>query len=257
MKLLVDIGNSRIKWATLDGKKMSATQDFERKSGIKAQLTKHWKSLEHIESIWVANVAGEKMASQLSEWANKKWQRQPVFITTEARRFGVKNAYDNPEQLGVDRWLSLVAMRQRNKQTTCIIDCGTAITVDLLSTDGQHQGGLILPGLTLIRQTLIQGTDAITEKTEDVAFSLLATNTFSAIQAGSLYSISATLHSLIEDLQQNFKQNLRIVLTGGDAATLQKYLPAKVELNPDLVLKGLRRYAQQEVVTAESQPEEA
>ena len=246
MNLLIDIGNSRIKWATLDDKELSASAFLERKTtGLKTQLNKAWKPLKNIEAVWVSNVAGEKVALQLTDWCEKNWQMTPNFISAEAKRFGVSNAYDKPETLGTDRWLGLVAVRQHLQKACCIIDCGTAITVDILTANGQHQGGFIMPGLGLMRSTLAAGTDALTENTDDVAFNLLATNTYSAIQAGTLYSISATLENLIRDLQQNFNNEIRFIISGGDAAAIQPLLPDDVELDSDIVLKGLKLYARQ------------
>ena len=246
MNLLIDIVNSRIKWATLDDKELSASAFLERKTtGLKTQLNKAWKPLKNIEAVWVSNVAGEKVALQLTEWCEKNWQITPNFISAEAKRFGVSNAYDKPETLGTDRWLGLVAVRQHLQKACCIIDCGTAITVDILTANGQHQGGFIMPGLGLMRSTLAAGTDALTENTDDVAFNLLATNTYSAIQAGTLYSISATLENLIRDLQQNFNNEIRFIISGGDAVAIQPLLPDDVELDSDIVLKGLKLYARQ------------
>lgn len=246
MKLLIDIGNSRIKWATLDDNGLSESQFIERKTtGLKTQFNKIWKPIKAIEAIWVSNVAGDKIASQLTEWAEKTWQITPNFVQAEQKRFGVSNAYDKPETLGVDRWLGLVAVRQHLQKACCIIDCGTAITVDIVTANGQHQGGFILPGLDLMRSTLAAGTDALTENTDEVAFNLLATNTYSAIQAGTLYSISATLENLIRDLQQNFDHDIRFVISGGDAEAIQALLPDEIEIDTNIVIKGLKLYAKQ------------
>ena len=82
MKLLIDIGNCRVKWATLDDNGLSDSQFFERKTtGLKTQFNKIWKPLKDVESVWVSNVAGDKIASQFSEWAKKTWQ-----ITTSVYR---------------------------------------------------------------------------------------------------------------------------------------------------------------------------
>ena len=246
MNLLIDIGNSRLKWATLDDNGRSDSQFFERKTtGMKTQFNKSWKSLKNVDAIWVSNVGGDKVAAQLSEWTEKNWQITPNFVRAEAKRFGVSNAYDKPESLGADRWLSMLAIRKNLQKACCIIDCGTAITVDVISAKGQHLGGFILPGLGLMRTTLATGTDALTENTDDVAFNLLATNTYSAIQAGTLYSITATLENLIRDLQQNFDNEVVFAISGGDADAIQRLLPETVKADIDLVLKGLQQYAKQ------------
>ncbi|WP_297813030.1 type III pantothenate kinase [uncultured Methylophaga sp.] len=246
MKLLVDIGNSRVKWTVMDKDGLADSQDFQRsKTGIKASLNKVWKSLTDVEAVFVANVAGDKLAQQLTEWTQKQWQLTPTFVSSEAKRFGVSNAYDEPEKLGIDRWLSLIAARQHARQAQCVIDCGTAMTIDIVSKTGQHQGGMILPGLSLMRSSLAANTDALTEAPGEKEFKTLATNTFSAIHAGTLYSISATLERIINDLRQGFDNQIRFIITGGDAMQLLPLLPDDIHHYPDIVLKGLAFYARQ------------
>jgi type III pantothenate kinase len=246
MILLVDIGNSQIKWTTIKSKVLADSQHFSRpKTGIKAALNKAWKSLEDIEAVFVSNVAGDKIAAQLTEWIDKQWKLTPVFVQSEKRRFGVTNTYEQPETLGVDRWLAIVAGRQHARQVTCIIDCGTAITVDIVTEKGQHQGGLIVPGLSLMKKMLTDNTDALSNVTQENEFNLLATNTHSAIQAGTLYMVTATLENLINDLQQNFTDEVRFLITGGDAEELIPLMPQPLIHEPDLVLKGLAQYARQ------------
>lgn len=246
MKLLVDIGNSRVKWFWLDDNGLQPGDFFiKTKTGIKAGLTKAWKSFTLPSEIIVSNVAGDKIAQQLNDWTEKNWQITPDFIQSEKKRFGVLNAYEQPETLGVDRWLNLIAARQHSRQPVCIIDCGTAITVDIVTEKGQHQGGMILPGLAMMRSTLAAQTDALTEQVDSSEFNLLATNTFSAIQVGTLYSVTATLDNIISDLKHSFNDNIRFVLTGGDTETLIEFLPAGIEVDQQLVFKGLRLYAKQ------------
>lgn len=247
MKLLVDIGNSRVKWATMDKSGLSDSQSFQRsKTGIKAALNKAWKSLNDIEAVYVANVGGDKLGQQLAEWTEKNWQLSPVFVKSEQKHFGVTNAYEEADKLGIDRWLSLIAARQHARQAQCVIDCGTAMTIDIVSKSGQHQGGMILPGLSLMRSSLTANTDALTEEPDAKEFKTLATNTFSAIQAGTLYSVTATLERIINDLRQNFKNQVRFIITGGDAEQLLPLLPDDVNHYPDIVLKGLAFYARQD-----------
>jgi type III pantothenate kinase len=256
MKLLVDIGNSCIKWATLDENGLSDGAYFQRpKTSIKAALNKAWKAYENIEAIFVANVAGEKLATQLTEWAEKQWQVTPQFVQSEQKRFGVSNAYDEPESLGVDRWLSLISARQHARQAQCVIDCGTAITIDIVTRNGQHQGGMILPGLTLMRRSLATDTHALTEELDEQAFKTLATNTASAIQVGTLYSVSASLNQIIDDLTQSFNKQIRFIITGGDAKQILPMLPDNVYHYPDIVLKGLAFYARQANQTAQTNNE--
>ncbi|MCX4188215.1 type III pantothenate kinase [Methylophaga sp. OBS4] len=247
MKLLVDIGNSRVKWTCVDKDGIAEGQSFQRsKTGIKASLNKAWKALTDISAVYVANVAGDKLAEQLTDWTEKQWQLTPKFVSTEKKRFGVTNAYEDPEKLGIDRWLSLIAARQHARQAQCIIDCGTAITIDIVTKTGVHKGGMILPGLGLMRSSLAANANALTEETDEQEFATLATNTFSAIQAGTLYSVTATLERIINDLKDNFDDHIRFIITGGDAEQLLPLLSDEVTFYPDIVLKGLAFYARQD-----------
>ena len=246
MKLLVDIGNTCVKWAVLEKGGPIESQSFTRKkTTIKSSLTSEWKALEGIESIHVSNVAGDKIAQQLTEWTEKKWQITPTFVKSESKRFGVTNSYSDPELLGIDRWLAIIAARQHARQATCIIDCGTAITVDIVTKYGIHQGGMILPGLSLMREALGDNTN-MSDNAEISDFKTLAVNTQSAIQAGTLYTVSASLERLIDDLSTQFDNKIRFIITGGDAETILPLISASISHYPDIVLKGLAYYARQD-----------
>ena len=248
MKLLVDIGNSRIKWACISLVGLTKSQNFNlNKTEIKDSLTRHWKEISDVEAIFVSNIAGEKIAQQLSEWTTKQWELEPKFVTSEQKRFGVVNAYKQPEKLGVDRWLSLIVARQYARMATCVIDCGTAITLDIVTKHGEHQGGMIIPGLKLMRQALTHNTNAIKNISDKGSeFKILAINTFSAVQSGTLYSITATVERLISDLRQQFNNRIRFIITGGDAETVLPLLSTTVAHYPNIVLKGLAYYARQD-----------
>jgi len=246
MKLLIDIGNTRVKWAILESGHLGESDNFIRsKTGIKASLNSHWKKLENISDVFVSNVAGETIAQQLEDWTKKHWEISPTFVKSESKKFGVTNAYDQPDQLGVDRWLALIAVRQHARQATCLIDCGTAITIDTVTKNGLHQGGLILPGLDMIRDALTKKVDISDTTTEISEFQTLATNTYSAIQAGTLYTITASLNQIINDLRIEYDNKIRFIITGGSAETILPLLPEKTAHYPDVVLKGLAYYARQ------------
>ena len=245
MKLLVDIGNSRIKWAILQVGALESHSFTRKKTGIKSSLKSEWKALEDITSVHVSNVAGDKIAQQLTEWTEKQWDITPKFVQSEKKRFGVTNSYEQAELLGVDRWLALIAARQHARQATCVIDCGTAITIDIVTKYGQHQGGMILPGLSLMRDALLDKTSDISGTIEDSNFKTLAINTQSAVQAGTLYMVTASLERLIDDLREQFNNRIRFIITGGDAESLIPLLPTQISHYPDIVLKGLAYYARQ------------
>lgn len=249
MILLVDIGNSRIKWARLSGGKPAEVDAVIRdKTGIKRVLSKVWKDLDKVERVVVANVGGPKIAEQFKEWTENCWQVTPEFLLTRGNSYGVRNAYTKPETLGVDRWLALIAVRQHyrsanSKSATCIVDCGSAITIDVLAADGKHLGGLIIPGLNTMSKLLVDNTAGIDGIVEEMEYSLLASTTSTAVNAGALYASVAFIDRVGADLAATIKGSLKYVITGGDASKITPLLRDKYEHIPDLVLRGLARVA--------------
>ena len=148
-----------------------------------------------------------------------------------------------PEQLGVDRWSAIVGAWQRYRSALCIIDAGSALTIDLLSSKGQHFGGIILPGLGLMQSVLIKDTSDISYFF-DQSSSFSSSNdwygksTASAVSKGCLFSITKTIESAVNKFSESVEKP-KIVMTGGDAHLLLDNLPIKVEHLPFLVLEGL------------------
>jgi type III pantothenate kinase len=248
--LLVDIGTSRIKWAPLDGGKPGEAEVMVRgKTGIKRALSRAWKGLNSVERVVVANVGGSKVSEQLAEWTENAWQVTPEFLVARNSGYGVRNAYLKPETLGIDRWLALIAVRQRyrgaqSKGAACVVDCGSAITIDVLAADGRHLGGLIIPGLAMMDKLLIDNTAGINgTNPPEMEYSLLANATSTAVSAGALYAAVAFIDRITMDVAVETKGELRRVITGGDAPRILPLLQDKYEHIPDLVLWGLARVA--------------
>jgi type III pantothenate kinase len=128
----------------------------------------------------------------------------------------------------------LVAVWQQYQAPACIVDCGTAITVDLLDAHGRHQGGLISPGLTLMKQSLGQGTEALPVSQASHGFGL-ADSTEAAIYSGTLMAAIG----LVEHVLAQHPSGVRLILTGGDAELIAGQLDAAADVDPDLVLRGL------------------
>ena len=156
----------------------------------------------------------------------------------QANYAGLQCGYEQPEQLGIDRWLQVLAVARNPEQNYCVISCGTALTIDL--ADGlQHLGGYILPNLYLQRDSLIQNTKGI--KIPDAAFDELGPgrNTIDAVHHGILLGLVSTIEKV---LQQSPRQ---LILTGGDAPVFARYLAEYAPcIENDLLLKGLQYYIQ-------------
>lgn len=171
-------------------------------------------------------------------------------VVAQAQAYGVRCAYDTPAQLGADRWAALVAARVHVDGSSCVIDCGTAMTIDVLTADGRHAGGLIVPGLEMMRHGLTSSTGQIRadEEEVDVGHSLFTVHdTSSAVQAGIMAASEGAVQQVLEQCFADWRHLPKCVLTGGDAEVLLPLIQAVqvagtapvVTHEADWVLKGL------------------
>lgn len=247
MILLLDAGNSRLKWAMLRNGVFEHGGSFEHAANAIGELASAaWSELEPPQTVLVANVAGEPFRRALNSWIKRRWKLIPEYLQSDAEAFGIRNAYREPARLGIDRWLVLLAARERYSGPLCIIDCGTALTIDVLAQDNRHLGGLIIPGMRLMQDALTGRAEGVRQQIQEASHeqvTLLGTDTGSAVAGGTLYAEVAVIDRVLADLRGELGQQLRCVLTGGDAQRLQPLLATQTENEPDLVLLGLARVA--------------
>jgi type III pantothenate kinase len=244
MILLLDVGNTRVKWAWLE--ELSLAQ-----AGAVAHDAMHTTWYAEIEAdgraperIVVSNVAGTTFEQAATAWAQARFGLRPEFITASETAFGIRNSYARPAALGVDRWLGMVAAWATVQRPTCILNVGTACTVDALDAHGRHLGGLILPGALLLQES-ITGLIETTEPAAGLAHAAPLANPLlpSLAQGGPLLGIylmlAATAERSIVEVERQTRELPRVVLTGGDARLVQPHLRYAAEFIPDLVLAGL------------------
>ena len=241
MKLLVDSGNSRLKWACIDQGKMASQQSADGGAALtQSTLDGIWGKFDPApRQIWIANVAGKGVAELMKRWIGVRWQICPNFVYSQAAAHGVTNGYREPCKLGVDRWLALVGACHLRLLPACIVDCGTALTLDVLDRRGNHLGGLISPGLMLMARSLGKGTAEVRFDTiPDTLDSVLADETVTAVGSGICHSAAGMIERVVNRLMVQ-RPDLHLVLTGGDAATISGMLAFESIVVPDLVLRGL------------------
>jgi len=247
VNLLVDIGNARIKWALQDADTWKVGEPLQRlHRAFKDIARPAWKDLDAPERVFVSNVAGEDYRKSVQTWIRRRWKVTPEFLPVTERQCGVTNAYSVPQRLGADRWASLLAVHAHYKGPAVVIDCGTAITIDAISADGTHLGGLIVPGMELMINALTVHVPGIQiDDTENQDISLLGRSTEAAVTGGVLYTAIALVERVFMDLQGELGARTNLLLTGGDAARILPLLGRRPEYVPDLVLKGLAVYAEE------------
>lgn len=234
MNLLIDMGNTRLKWAVLDNNGLSGSQAIMNQALSTETLVASWQALPRPESVKVSCVGQPALLALVATVAAQLW---PGLVCESVRAcanaYGVQNAYTQPEKLGVDRWLALLAVHHHYPGPACIVDCGTAITVDVLA-GGIHLGGMISPGLMLMKQALAAGTQALAISDTTAALRL-AQHTEAAIYSGTL---SAAV-GLVKQVLSQQPTPLALVLTGGDAELIAQQLDIERVVDSDLVLRGL------------------
>lgn len=183
------------------------------------------------------SVLGAVADDAFSSAVAAKWGCQPVFARADRTFRGlVTSAYEeSPERLGADRWLGLIG-GAGDCDVLCVAGCGTALTIDVL--DGTvHRGGYIVPGLSMMEGALLQGTRQVRYEPEQRAHISLGTNTASSVRNGALAASVAFIEAVVRAVRAD-----RLVLTGGDAATVAEAISVPCTVDPELLLKGMMRY---------------
>jgi len=238
MDLLIDIGNTNLKWARCDAGALGEMRAVRHHGGLPIDLHAAWELLETPDRILVGNVGGEAVTDALTHTCRARWNRSPRFVRPEACSHGVTIAYERPERLGVDRWLGLIAARQIASGSVIVVDAGTAVTYDLMLADGLHLGGLILPGIQMMRESLLAGTFIPRIEPEESSESW-ASDTAAAIAAGSIQAPAALAERLYGLLEARAGDCPELLITGGDAMRLLATIGCPARHIPDLVLRGL------------------
>jgi type III pantothenate kinase len=243
MNLLIDSGNSFVKWALATDE--SLTIEGSCPSNAVSSLHETWKNYDVPARVIVSNVAGKRVATEIRNAVSALWQLDAEFIVSSKNCCGLTNSYSKLEQLGVDRWMAMVAAHQKAKDSVIVVDCGTAVTIDLVNKNGLFIGGVILPGLNTAFQSLRADTDVV----EDISsikrdVSPVAQSTEDGVAAGVLLGLAGGIERVVREQSSLIDHTPAVFMTGGDAEKLAPYLAIAAVLQPDLVLQGLRIFSE-------------
>lgn len=243
MHLLIDLGNSRLKWAQYAaGLWRSDAALLDSEKNIEVLFDKAWGKIAKPQRVIVCSVSSAERLQALGQWVRMHWSVTAYIVRSQMEQLGVKNLYHRPEQLGADRWAALIGARGLTNSAACVVDAGTAVTVEALSARGEFLGGAIFPGLRLLRDSLARGTEAISAVTGN-ATDCLGRSTEDGVAAGTLFGLAGAVERLIDEYRRSLGEPMEIFLTGGDAPALAAHLHVPTAMIPDLVLKGLARIA--------------
>ena len=237
MKVLLDLGNSRCKFAILEPGETDTFGALQYRDGDRLEvIASVLQSHEQLDRVVVCSVLDHGLNDQLQE-------RNPAsrfyFLDPSENCFGVTSAYEDLGTLGADRLAALIAAKVRYPGSTCIVDCGTAVTVDALDQGGVHRGGVIFPGVGSMRTALDVDT-AMGVDEEAGSFTVPATSTRDAIYSGCLSAVAGGIIQAIDRMQEEGTPFDQVILTGGDGGLLIPLLAQEVIHEPYWVLEGLR-----------------
>lgn len=244
--LLVDLGNSRLKWALSRSGEVREPQALVHEGEFSAGLFDcAWANVVPPTRLVLANVAGANAADALQAWVCERWGLRAEFVVATRSACGVVNGYTEPARLGIDRWAAMVAAHHRYDESVIVVDCGTAITVDAIAADGHHLGGLIAPGCMLMRHALDAGTVGVGPTAHrGVAALNLGADSQSGVASGVLHGALGFIERALATARRALHGVPQAVITGGDAAVLAPFLAVPYAHEPELVLAGLALLAE-------------
>jgi len=239
---LIDLGNTRLKWARSDAIASGDTHAIAHDGTMKARLlAAAFAAIRPGDQAWIASVASPALTTAV-EAALHRHGATVVRASTQPACAGVRIAYADPSRLGVDRFLALLAAHARGQGAWLIVGVGTALTIDLLDADGVHHGGLIAASPTLMREALAQRAPHL--PVDGGAVVDFASDTTDALASGAILSARALVARSLRAARRRLDATPALLIAGGGAQALCDGWRLRAERVPDLVLRGLHVYAQ-------------
>jgi type III pantothenate kinase len=238
MILAIDAGNSRVKWGWHDGRRWVnlATVSLIEFAAANHDINPFAATHEDPERIVISNVAGDGAHQLLVNWTSI-FEAEPLWLRGEAERCGVRSRYELPEKLGSDRWAALVAARALHRGACLVVSAGTTTTADMLSAEGEFLGGVILPGVELMRFVLHEHTGRL--PLQEGRFSTTPRNTVDAIETGCRHAQAGA----VERMFRSMGGEPACLVSGGAGESLIEQLGIPCRYVENLVLEGLARIA--------------
>ena len=232
--IVVDAGNTRVKWGVHDGKAWVKTGAVATADA--GGLAGAWGPDTKAKRLVASNVAGATVQAHLEHLCEDAGLALTI-IRSEEEQLGVVNGYRDPGQLGTDRWAALIAAHHGGRGHKLVVCVGTALTIDALAAGGRFLGGLIVPGPALMRASLDRGTAGL--RLTEGAVQDFPESTPDAITSGAIHACAGAVMRMRDAMAANGTAPRQLVLSGGAAAELAPHLPMQPTIRENLVLDGL------------------
>lgn len=236
MHLLIDVGNTRVKWAVIEDE---FNEDVDVCIGSLKELSISIQNMDTVNTKVLLSAVNQ--TNDLMLLLDKSDFAEITSVKSQSTQAGISNSYEQPERMGIDRWLAMIASHKLvNNKGIVIVDAGSALTIDVLNQKGFHQGGYIVPGIAMAQSALFSNTEQVKRYDEVVAtnrssgrLNKLGNNTLQCVEYGVINQQVA----LIEKVMKQYPE-YEIMITGGDGELLAEFLPTAI-VDRNLVLKGL------------------
>ncbi len=232
--LQMDVGNSSAKWRLVQGDDVLARgKYFLDEESSREEL---FSSVDRPGQIWISSVASSQAEKALTNMLVEKWGVQPWYARTQVQTSGLKNSYQDATRMGVDRWLAMLAAREVITGRFCVVDAGSALTIDIVDANGHHEGGYIIPGPELMERALLLDTDRVRFE-ENAKYELgPGHSTAEAVRHGIAVAQAGAVHMVLTQMSIDHDQ---LLICGGGGGTLQSLLGGAGQQVPELVFDGL------------------
>ena len=232
--LQLDVGNSSAKWRLLTHGRVTAMGKYRAGDDASRQLL--LECAAQVEQIWISSVAAPAAETELAAVLRDHWVVEPWFARSQARTGSLINSYQDPARMGVDRWLVMLAATKRASGRVCVVDAGSALTIDIVAASGQHEGGYIIPGPALMERALLLDTDRVRFE-EDVGYDLTpGSSTAEAVRHGIALAQAGAVALAVDGCGS---EPMALLFCGGGGEHLQRLVGRGGTYVADLVFEGL------------------
>lgn len=243
MRLLVDIGNTRSKFALEENGDVQSAFVLDHENLSAESLRSHCSETLLPESVWISCVGPDAVLSTIEGWVASQFSLPVNLVSVSEEQCGVTNGYHDKSRLGVDRWVAAIGAHTMAADTdVIIIDAGTAVTIDWVSRNGVFEGGVILPGYELMHRSLVGNTERI-ESELILSDRIIGKTTTECVNSGLSFGMAGAVERIVDEMQKHLSLDSLIILTGGSAEPLSAKMRIECTPEPRLVLLGLASIA--------------
>lgn len=240
MTLLIDVGNTRIKWGLMGDDRVNyGGSFFYKQEPLEEMFAVHWGLLS-VDRVVISNVGGKTIGQCLTAWFLTNKKIEPLFLFAEKEAMGLTFAYTQAKTFGMDRFFAMLACWQEFNSAFVLLGCGSATTFDAVTEAGQHLGSLIAPGLYLQHAAMAGLANCAIPAELAAREHAFGKSTAEAITQGALQLIAGFFNFQQQEMKKQIHTNIQYVITGGDAEAIQPFLTFPVHYRPHIVLEGLR-----------------